>query len=71
MAVKTTEGKLPHPWGNTRKSWSDLPPPVPWLEPETKRWNLRSAQRSHFIELHQEQEEKLIYVVEKACVTCE
>ena len=30
------------------------------LTPETKRWNLRSAQRSYFIQLHQERREKLI-----------
>ena len=30
------------------------------LPPEAKRWNLRSAQRSCFIQLHQEHSEKLI-----------
>ena len=30
------------------------------LTPETKRWNLRSAQRSYFVQLHQEHREKPI-----------
>ena len=32
-----------------------------FLKPETKRQNLRFTQCFHFVQLHQEQKEKLIY----------
>ena len=59
LTRETTQGKLRQPWGNTSKPWTHLPPSFPWLTTETKRWNLRSAQRFHFVWLHQEQTEEL------------
>ena len=34
------EGKLSHPWGNTRQSWTHPSTSFLWLTSETKRWNL-------------------------------
>ena len=66
LAGEKTEGKLPNPCGNTRKSWAHLPSSFFWLTPETKRKNLRFTQCSHFVQLHQEQEEELIYWIDNA-----
>ena len=33
-------------WSNTRKFWTHVHSSFSWLTPETKRWNLRSAQCS-------------------------
>ena len=62
--TKTLRGSFKHQ-GNTRKPWTHLPSSFPWLIPETKRWNLRFTQCSHFVQLHQEQKEELIYWLDK------
>ena len=49
LAREKAEGRLPNPWGNTRKSWTQLSPSFPWF-----------SQHSHFVQLHQEQEEELV-----------
>ena len=36
LARGMTEGKLPHPWGNTRKFWTHLPPSLPWFNTRNK-----------------------------------
>ena len=49
LTHRMTEGKLPHPLDNTKKSWTYLLPSFLWLIPKTKRWNLRFTQHSHFV----------------------
>ena len=60
LAHGKTEGKLPNPWGHTRKSRTLLFPSFSWLTPETKQENFRFTQCSHFVQLYLEEKEKPI-----------
>ena len=58
-----SEGKLLNPCGSKMKKWNlgliSLPHST-WSKPERERESFRFTQHTHFVQLHQEQKQKLL-----------